>query len=87
MADKDNDAYLKQFLRLWRSQRFKSDFDSEIVGSPLFETNPEELDWREKGFKTEPDNQQSCGSCYAFSIAQSIQGQIFKRTGKIYDLR
>lgn len=87
LADKDSNSYSQQFLRLWRSQRYKTDFDSDVVGSPLFETNPEELDWRQKGFITAPDNQQSCGSCYAFSIAQSIQGQIFKRTGKIYDLR
>lgn len=87
LADKDTKSYLKQFLRLWRSQRYESDFDSDIVGSALSEKNPEEIDWRKKGFVTFPDNQQSCGSCYAFSIAQSIQGQIFKRTGKIYDLR
>ena len=44
------------------------------------------MDWRDKGFKTDPDNQGTCGSCYAFTIAQSIEGQIFKRTGRILKL-
>lgn len=47
---------------------------------------PETLDWRELGFKTEPKNQKSCGSCYAFSIAMSIEGQIFKRTNRLVSL-
>lgn len=47
---------------------------------------PEALDWRDQGFITPPNNQKSCGSCYAFSIAHSVQGQIFKRTGKLVPL-
>lgn len=34
----------------------------------------------------EPLNQGTCGSCYAFSVATSIQGQIFRRTGKMVPL-
>lgn len=47
---------------------------------------PQRLDWREVGFKTEPENQRDCGSCYAYSIATSIQGQIFKQTGMLIPL-
>lgn len=47
---------------------------------------PNSLDWRKKGFVTPPFNQDTCGSCYAFSIAQSIEGQVFKRTGKVLGL-
>lgn len=47
---------------------------------------PASIDWRELGFVTPPNNQKSCGSCYAFSIAHSVQGQIFKRTGKLVPL-
>lgn len=78
---------MKAFLRLLRSNRIESlDYYSEIVGSPLMQETPESVDWREKGFKTSPDNQKTCGSCYAFSIAESIEGQIFKRTGHILSL-
>lgn len=44
---------------------------------------PASLDWRKYGFVTPPVNQQSCGSCYAYSIAESIEGQIFKQTGML----
>lgn len=47
---------------------------------------PRSLDWRERGFKTTPENQLDCGSCYAYSVAHSIQGQIFKKTGMIIPL-
>ncbi|XP_065370752.1 procathepsin L [Calliphora vicina] len=87
MADMSNDSYLKAFLRLLRSKRVEAlDHDSELVGSPLMQETPESIDWREKGFVTSPDNQKTCGSCYAFSIAESIEGQVFKRTGRILSL-
>lgn len=47
---------------------------------------PDALDWREVGFKTGPLNQGGCASCYAFTIATSIQGHIFRRTGKMVPL-
>jgi len=47
---------------------------------------PASLDWREYGFVTPPVDQRSCGSCYAHSIAESIEGQIFKQTGTLLDL-
>ncbi|XP_017466464.1 PREDICTED: cathepsin L1 [Rhagoletis zephyria] len=88
MADMNNDYYLKGFLRLLKSKRFGAgvDLDSEIVGSPLMQLTPEAIDWRTKGFNTQPDNQKTCGSCYAFSIAESIEGQVFKRTRRVLHL-
>lgn len=47
---------------------------------------PASLDWRELGFNTPPVNQRDCGSCYAYSIVESIQGQIFKQTGMLIPL-
>lgn len=47
---------------------------------------PESLDWRELGFKMQPMNQLYCGSCYAFSVATSIEAQVFRRTGKLIQL-
>lgn len=38
------------------------------------------------GFVTPSCNQKSCGSCYAYSIAHSIAGQVYKRTGLLIPL-
>ncbi|XP_046868984.1 cysteine proteinase 7 isoform X2 [Drosophila willistoni] len=82
LADLNTDAYLKRYLRLIRSQRNTSTEDmKEVVGMSHLENVPDSFDWRKKGFTTLAHNQQNCGSCYAFSIAESIEGQIFKRTG------
>lgn len=61
----------------------------EVVGDFYHKIHnlPEELDWREKGFKTPVYNQRDCGSCYAFSIANVLQAQIFKQTEKLLPLR
>ncbi|XP_036229944.2 cathepsin K isoform X1 [Bactrocera oleae] len=88
MADMNGESYLRNFLRLLQSKRFGNeiDFESDIVGSSLMPQPPEAIDWREKGFKTQSANQKTCGSCYAFSIAESIEGQVFKRTGRVLNL-
>ncbi|KAH8287948.1 hypothetical protein KR018_008864 [Drosophila ironensis] len=86
-ADMSTDGYLKGYLRLVKSQKVEgADNVAEIVGSPLMSNLPDSLDWRQKGFVTPAHNQQTCGSCYAFSIAGTIEGQVFKRTGKILGL-
>ena len=47
---------------------------------------PKYLDWRECGFITPPRNQRDCGSCYAYSIAGTIEGQLFKNNRKLITL-
>lgn len=67
---------------------YDDDEDEDESGSEEDEDDgvPDSLDWREMGFTTSAKNQKSCGSCYAFSIALSIEGQVFKRTGKLVSL-
>lgn len=62
-----------------------------LVGNPaqmvLDTTNlPPRFDWRERGFVTAVQNQKSCGACYAFSIAHTVEAQLFRRTGVIVPL-
>jgi len=46
---------------------------------------PASLDWRDKNVVTPPKNQGGCGSCWAFSTAETLESHIAIKTGKLME--
>ncbi|KAL0121571.1 hypothetical protein PUN28_006830 [Cardiocondyla obscurior] len=87
IADLSTRQYMREMVKLKPSRRRRLPTEP-IVSAALKNPRkvPARLDWREYGFVTPPVNQRSCGSCYAYSIVESIEGQIFKQTNMLQPL-
>nr|XP_048303589.1 testin-2-like [Myodes glareolus] len=81
-GDLTNTEFRKRMIGFLR-QRMKK---RHTFQDHLFLSVPRSVDWRERGYVTPVKNQGHCASSWAFSAAGALEGQLFRKTGRLIPL-
>ena len=84
------DMLPSEFGRMMNGYRYEMKTSSNLLGAtfitPAHIQAPKNVDWRTKGAVTPVKNQGQCGSCWSFSATGALEGQNFRKTGKLVSL-
>ncbi|XP_053387369.1 procathepsin L-like [Mercenaria mercenaria] len=76
----------EEFVRVMNGYKMATKTNGTAYLPPSHVSLPDSVDWRKEGYVTPVKNQGQCGSCWAFSTTGSLEGQTFKKAGKLPSL-
>jgi len=90
-VNKYADMELSEFVRMMNGLRPSNSSTLQNHRATYLSPNiklslPDSVDWRTKGYVTPIKDQGQCGSCWSFSATGSLEGQHFRKTGKLVSL-
>jgi len=75
-------SIMNGFKKTWRTDSH----NGSTYLSPHNVVLPKEVDWRKHGYVTPVKDQGQCGSCWSFSTTGALEGQHYRKLGKLISL-